>query len=144
MTYGFYGWEGANVPPVSTEFPGITDPRALYRCLLQLWSADTCAPRMRSRWPKEHPSYGQCSVTAFLAQDIFGGQVFGVPLPDGNFHCFNRVGSCVFDLTSEQFDGPLSYEACPEQFRDAHFSKAEKHGRYLLLRSRLRELCSGK
>jgi len=142
VKYGFYGWEGANVLPVSNEFPGIGNPRDLYECLMALWSADTCAPRMRSDWEKEHPSFGQCSITSFLAQDIFGGEVFGVPLPDGNFHCFNRVGNCVFDLTSEQFHEPLSYEACPQQSRDAHFAKAEKFARYELLRSKLAAYCA--
>lgn len=140
MKYGFYGWEGANVPPLHGEdFPGIANPRDLYARLMAVWSADTCAPRMRDAWAGEHPSFGQCSVTAFLAQDIFGGEVLGVPLPDGNFHCFNRVGGCVFDLTSEQFRQALSYEACPVQSRAAHFAKQEKYERYLLLRERVKK-----
>jgi hypothetical protein len=142
MRYGFYGWEGANVPPVTDEFPGISNPKDLYVRLMRIWDADTCAPRMRKNWANEHPSFGQCSVTAFLAQDIFGGEVFGVPLPDGNFHCFNRVGNCVFDLTSEQFPCALSYEACPPQSRDAPFAKAETLARYELLRSRLLRSCT--
>ena len=63
----------------------------------------------------------------FLAQDIFGGKVFGVPLGDGNVHCYNVVGDCVFDLTSEQFgEAELNYENNPEQFREEHFAKKEE------------------
>ena len=131
--YRFYGWEGATL----RDARGLT-PRQYYDLLRTLWSAETCAPRLRAQWTPENCTLGQCSITAFLMQDLYGGKVYGVPLPDGNFHCFNVVGSCVFDLTSEQFgDERLCYEGCPEQRREAHFAKAEKRQRYELLRARL-------
>ena len=134
----FYGREQADVPPVSPGYASVRDPRTLYSLLLGAWCAETCAPRMRKDWSPDNPTLGQCSVTAFLAQDIFGGRVYGVPLEDGNFHCFNKVGDCVFDLTSEQFgDAALDYENCPEQFREVHFAKEEKKQRYELLKARL-------
>ena len=135
----FYGREGADVPPVSPEYASVRDPRMLYDLLAGVWCAETCAPRMRQDWSPENPTYGQCSVTAFLAQDIFGGEVYGVPLEDGNCHCFNRVGDCVFDLTSEQFgDTVLDYTGCTEQFREIHFAKTEKKLRYEDLKARLK------
>ena len=86
----------------------------------------------------ENRTLGQCSITAFVMQDIYGGKVFGVPLGDGNFHCFNAVGDCVFDLTSEQFgDTALDYSHCPEQSRAVHFAKAEKKARYEKLKAAL-------
>lgn len=86
---------------------------------------------------------GQCSVTAFLAQDIFGGDVYGILRPDGNYHCYNMVGDCVFDLTSEQFgDEALSYEDNPRQSREVHFAKEEKRLRYEYLKNGLmKKLC---
>ncbi len=133
--YRFYGWEHADI----MDAEGRT-PREYYDLLKDAWCVETCAPRMRSEWSRENPTLGQCSITAFLLQDIFGGKVCGVPLPDGNFHCFNVVGDCVFDLTSEQFgDVALDYRNRPEQFRDVHFAKDEKYSRYLLLRQRLLE-----
>ena len=36
--------------------------------------------------------------------------MYGVPNFDGSFHCFNKVGNAVFDLTSEQFDHPIEYK----------------------------------
>ena len=133
MEYRFYGWEKANI----TDSRGLT-PRDYYDLLCDAWCAETCAPRMRKDWSPDNPTLGQCSITAFLMQDIYGGKVYGVPLEDGNFHCFNAVGSCVFDLTSEQFgEIRLDYENCPEQFREIHFSKAEKRQRYELLKERL-------
>lgn len=133
--YRFYGWENADI----TDAEGRT-PREYYDLLKNAWCVETCAPRMRSEWSGENPTLGQCSITAFLLQDIFGGKVCGVPLPDGSFHCFNVVGDCVFDLTSEQFkDVALDYRNRPEQFRDVHFAKDEKYRRYLLLGQRLLE-----
>ena len=96
--YNFYGWETADVK----DDRGLT-PRDYYTLLLRLWSADTCAPRMRDEWREDNPTLGQCSITAFLMQDIYGGKVYGIPREGGNFHCFNNVEGCVFDLTSEQF-----------------------------------------
>ena len=140
MSYRFYGWERADVPAVNAGFAGIRTPRDLYDALKPLWCADTCAPRMQADWTPENPTLGQCSITAFLAQDIFGGVVYGVPLKDGGFHCFNAVGDRVFDLTSEQFgDGKLSYDGCPEQLRRVHFAKEEKRLRYERLKRALLE-----
>ena len=138
MEYKFYGWEKADVPPVSDEYSRISDPRALYDMLSDIWCADTCAPRMRDGWTKENMTLGQCSITAFLAQDIFGGKVYGILRAGGNYHCYNVVGDCVFDLTSEQFGNEkLCYENNPEQFREVHFSKEEKRLRYEYLKKEL-------
>lgn len=133
MSYRFYGWQEAEV----RDARGRT-PRDYYDLLSKIWCAETCAPRMRQDWTEENRTLGQCSVTAFLMQDIYGGKVLGVPLEDGNFHCFNEAGGCVFDLTSEQFGNrELCYENCPEQDRKVHFAKEEKRLRYEKLRAAL-------
>lgn len=105
---------------------------------------ETCAPRLRGKWSEENKTCGQCSITAFLVQDLFGGQVYGVPLPDGNFHCYNVVDGHTFDLTSEQFRENLDYRDNPEQFRQVHFAKEEKRQRYELLKRKLLALCQNK
>ncbi len=144
MGYCFYGWEQALAPAVNENYGGIRTPRDLYDALLEIWCADTCAPRMRKDWSRENPTLGQCSITAFLAQDIFGGKVYGILRPGGNYHCYNVIGDCVFDLTSEQFgDEALSYEDNPEQFREVHFAKEEKRLRYEYLKKRLSERSRG-
>lgn len=140
MDYRFYGWERAVVPPVDDKYPDIQSPRDLYDKLSVIWCADTCAPRMRHLWTKENRTKGQCSITAFLAQDIFGGKVYGIPFEDGSVHCYNVVGDCCFDLTSEQFGDrakDLAYENNPEQFREVHFAKEEKRLRYERLKGLL-------
>ncbi len=133
MPYKFYGWETADI----RDDRGLT-PRDHYDKLLSVWCAETCAPRMRPDWCPENPTLGQCSVTAFLMQDIYGGKVYGVPLGDGNYHCFNIVDGCAFDLTSEQFgDEKLNYDDAEEQFREKHFAGEEKRLRYELLKEKL-------
>lgn len=139
MAYSFYGWEQANVPAVAKDYPKIETPLDLYDVLSEVWCKDTCAPRMQKDWSKDNKTLGQCSITAFLAQDIFGGKVYGIPRGGGNYHCYNVVGDCVFDLTSEQFgDEVLSYADQPQQLREVHFAKEEKRKRYEYLRQELK------
>ena len=126
---GFYGAES-----VSDEI------RELYRDLKHAWCAETCAPRMRPDWSEDNPTLGQCSIAVFVVQDLLGGRVYGVPLPDGSFHCYNEVGGMTFDLTSEQFgEEKLNYVNNPEQFREVHFASEEKRARYELLKKRLED-----
>lgn len=140
--YNFYGWENAMVNPINSGFSAISSPRKLYDILSDIWSAETCAPRMRRNWSPENKTLGQCSITAFLAQDLFGGKVYGIPREGGNFHCYNVIGDCVFDLTSEQFGDEaksLNYENNPEQLRKIHFAKEEKLQRYNFLKDALKK-----
>ena len=135
----FYGWKTANIK----DERGLSI-RDYYDILSDLWSIETCAPRLRDDWSEDNKTLGQCSITAFLIQDIFGGKVYGIPRSGGTFHCFNDVDGCVFDLTSEQFgDEKLDYSNCPEQFREVHFQKEEKRKRYELLKEKLHKALSG-
>lgn len=133
--YGFYGSDNCNIK----DERGLT-PRDYYDILSIIWCEYTCAPRLRQGWSPSDKTLGQCSITAFLMQDFYGGKVMGIPLKDGGFHCFNDVDGCVFDLTSEQFRGEiLDYENVSEQFREDHFAKTEKKERYEFLKKRLFE-----
>ena len=137
--YPFYGWEQATVPATREQYPGIRTPQDLYDALSEVWCEYTCAPRMRDKWSLENRTLGQCSITAFLVQDIFGGTVYGMVRPGGSYHCYNEVDGHVFDLTSEQFEGEeLCYEGNPVQSREAHFAKEEKRLRYEYLKEQLR------
>ena len=133
MGYKFYGWETADVK----DAEGRT-PRDYYDLLTDVWCRETCAPASRLVWSEENKTAGQCSITAFAIQDIYGGDVYGIPLDDGNFHCFNKVGDCVFDLTSEQFgDKVMDYEHSYLQDRNVHFANEDKKSRYELLKEKL-------
>ena len=138
MEYRFYGHDSKSVKPLNEDYSFIKDQRHLFDLLSKCWSIETCAPRYRKDWSKENMTLGQCSITAFLVQDIFGGEVYGVPLEDGGYHCFNKIGDVVFDLTSEQFgDVLLDYQNVKKQSREEHFTNQEKYERYLLLKDKL-------
>lgn len=143
MKYGFYGSETKSVTPINGEFKTIRDQRHLYELMQNVWCEYSCAPRMRKDWSKDNMTLGQCSITSFLIQDIFGGEVYGVKLEDGNFHCFNVVNDQCFDLTSEQFgDQKLEYTLAYPQSRESHFANNEKYQRYLYIKNKLKEIIS--
>ena len=103
----------------------------------RLLAAGDLRTTVQEKWSESNPTCGQCSITSFLVQDIFGGEVYGVPNGDGSFHCFNKVGDAVFDLTSEQFDHPIEYRLDFPQKRETHFAKTEKKSRYEALKGAL-------
>lgn len=139
--YAFYGANSADSKPINPAFSFVKNPRHLYDLLTKIWSKETCAPRLRPLWTAGNKTLGQCSITAFLAQDIFGGKVFGIKREGGNFHCYNQVENSIFDLTSEQFGNEkLDYSNNPIQLREIHFSKEEKKLRYEYLKSELLKL----
>lgn len=141
MTYKFYENENAaNVVAHDNEY-GVATAIDLYDKLLSAWSIDTCAPRLQPEWSEYNPTLGQCSITAFLAQDIFGGEVYGVKTGSG-INCYNVVNGISFDLTSEQFGEKakdLDYTPVLKQDREMpnHFGNGEKIERYELLKSLL-------
>ena len=137
--YKFYGWENSqNIHALNDDFKGINTPCDLYDALLNVWCEYSCTSRLRSKWSEENITVGQCSITAFLAQDIFGGDVYGILMPAGNFHCFNVVDGKIFDLTSEQFQGEkLDYTPKYKQSREKHFANDEKRKRYEYLSEEL-------
>ena len=103
-----------------------------------VWDIDTCASRLRDKWSKSNPTVGQCTITSFIIQDIFGGDVYGILLDDGNYHSFNYIDGVIIDMTKEQFDSRvLEYSLDNIQSRDVHFKNQEKYDRYKLLKRRI-------
>lgn len=137
--YEFYGADNCDVSPVTTELEWLRSPYDLYNALSDgIWRKETCAPRMQHEWSEENKTLGQCSITAFLVQDLFGGEVYGIPREGGNFHCYNVVDGKRFDLTSEQFGDEvrfLEYDDQYPQSREDHFSSIEKKERYEQLKA---------
>ena len=137
--YKFYGHETAGAPrPLENSLAWLKSPLDLYDALSDgLWRKETCAPRMQDEWTPENKTLGQCSITAFIVQDLFGGEVYGILRPGGNYHCYNVIGDARFDLTSEQFGEEakeLVYDDKHLQSREVHFAKKEKKARYEYLK----------
>ena len=49
------------------------------------------------------PAHNQCTVTAMVVQDYFGGEILALAMPGGGTHYLNLINEKVFDLTSDQF-----------------------------------------
>ena len=147
MEYKFLGHEtAADVKPLADRGLRPESLKELYDVLSDgIWRAETCAPRMRDEWSEDNKTWGQCSITAFLVQDIFGGEVYGILRPGGNYHCYNVIDGKQYDLTIEQFGDEaesLVYDDKNPQSREVHFAKEEKYQRYLLLKSLLEKALS--
>ena len=145
MEYGFLGHEtAAEVLPLGNSEYRLDSLLDLFDVLSDgIWRIETCAPRLRPDWSEANKTLGQCSITAFLVQDIFGGEVYGILRPGGNYHCYNVIGGKQYDLTIEQFGeeaGTLECDNSNPQSREVHFAKEEKHERYLLLKRLLKEV----
>ncbi|MCF0115807.1 MAG: hypothetical protein HUJ56_10670 [Erysipelotrichaceae bacterium] len=142
----FYGYEvTGNIRPISKEYKGINSPNELYDVLMKIFSRDTCTTRLRHIWSKDNPTCGQCSITALLVQDIFGGKVYEMDSPGGSIHSFNEVNGIVFDLTSEQFGDKVSeldYSLVSIQDRNMRLKNKEKLERYELLKRLVKEYCN--
>ena len=137
--YKFYGHETADKPrPLAADLAWLKSPLDLYDALSDgLWRKETCAPRMQDEWTPQNKTLGQCSITAFIVQDLFGGEVYGILRPGGNYHCYNVIGDARFDLTSEQFGEEakdLVYDDKHLQSREVHLAKEEKKARYEYLK----------
>lgn len=145
MGYRYYGNEVTGISKITDEYPGIETPRDLYDAMSHIWCEYSCAPRYRAEWSPENMTLGQCSITSFLVQDIFGGKVYGVPREEGVFHCFNIVDGKKFDITSEQYgDEVLTYTDEYEQSREEHFSNQDKYERYRYLCDELKKYCENR
>ncbi len=78
--------------------------QAVHTALRQAWS--TCSS---SKWTADDPAAGQCSPTALVVQEHFGGAILKTPF-DGAWHFYNRIGGQRFDFTAEQFGVAPVYE----------------------------------
>ncbi len=103
----FIGAGDYTIHPASdgVRFAWIETLDQLFYYLLKFcWSERTVSPSMKDIYDHaNNPSKGNCSITAALVQDIFGGELIRVePMPD-SFHTINRINGKYIDLTSDQF-----------------------------------------
>ncbi len=92
MSYQFWGWEHADAPAITEEYPGIHNLRQLYDALSKLWCADTCAPRMRKRLDKGKTlPWGNVPLPLFLSRIFLEERYTRVLRPGGNYHCYNVI-----------------------------------------------------
>ena len=147
MKYNYHNSGLTNVIAINKTYAGIETPDDLYRALDSCWTVDTCTERLREKYSSVNKTCGQCAITAFLFQDIFGGQIYGMKTKHGK-HWYNYVGGEVIDLTCEQFGEDakdLVYDISVDTLldtRESIWNETEKKERYLLLKANLEKFCS--
>jgi hypothetical protein len=82
---------------------GITNPGDLFDRLKEAWSLESSGS-----WSTENPAKGQCSVTALVVQDAFGGEILKT-YTRGGTHFYNLVDGVKWDMTISQFDRPIPF-----------------------------------
>jgi hypothetical protein len=91
----------------------ISTPPDLLPRLRRAWSHETGA-----KWREDNPACGQCSVTALVVQDVFGGEILTTRI-GGAWHFYNQIDGSRFDLTESQFTVRFSYEDRKKQCDEA-------------------------
>lgn len=71
------------------------------------WSRQTA-----SVWRGDNPAFGQCSVTALLAQEKLGGTLERTRVGDA-WHYYNRIDGERRDFTAAQFASAITYRDVP-------------------------------
>lgn len=134
--YKFYNASKADFYPIDEKFKNCGNLRDFYDILCKCWSIETAAPGCREKFLNFHITSGQCSITSFLIQDIYGGEVYGT-VNGGGFHSFNVINGVMIDLTSEQFANSQEYTLNYPQSRAKHFLDEDKEARYKLLKEKV-------
>jgi hypothetical protein len=88
-------------------------PVELYRRLTKAWSSET-----GSKWRRDNPACGQCSVTALVVQDLLGGELLKTRVA-GAWHFYNCIDGRRWDLTVTQFETPIGYDDLPSSRQEA-------------------------
>lgn len=87
-----------------TGFSRLFEEQRVFICLRSSWSKLTS-----SKWIVEKPECGQCSVTALVLHDLFGGEILKTRV-NGSLHFYNRINGEICDFTRTQFDQEIVYE----------------------------------
>lgn len=138
----FYGIEtSSNIKPISNDYK-INDLKDLFEILLNVWDDKTVSPGCLPVYNNENdPSKGQCTITAMLVQDIFGGTIRRIHVGMGT-HSLNEINGELYDLASDQFkvmNIPLNYEENEIADREKLNEDDNVYKRYLLLREKVLE-----
>lgn len=93
--------------------------------LKKCWSIESS-----SKWEKDNPSKGQCSVTALVIQNTFAGEILKTRV-NGQWHFYNRIDDQILDFTSSQFGEPIQYQNIAISVEEASKDTTEKQYEHL-------------
>lgn len=67
-----------------------------------------------TKWSRERPALGQCSPTALVVQDFFGGKLLKTRIGEA-WHFYNEIEGSTYDFTAEQFHEVPKYLDLPTE-----------------------------
>ena len=97
----------------------------LYNIFKKCWSIESS-----TRWEETSPSKGQCSVTALVIHDCFGGTILKTRV-DGAWHFYNKINDQILDLTSDQFKSAIDYQDIESSVDEAFTDCSKEQYEYL-------------
>lgn len=97
----------------------------LYKIFKKCWSIESS-----SKWEEDSPWKGQCSVTALVVHDHFGGKILKTNI-NGQLHFYNKIDNQVIDLTSEQFSSRVDYQDIESSVEEAFTDTSQKQYEFL-------------
>lgn len=105
----------------------------LKRALEKSWSRETSADS--ENWTPENPTWGQCTVTALIVQDYFGGKLMRTKVDEFGSHYWNKLPDGEEkDLTRSQFPEGTIIPPGKTKSRKYALSYPKTRRRYALLR----------
>ncbi len=119
----------------------------LTRVLSKAWSLETASPKSRPKWSIDNKALGQCTVTALVVNDLFGGDII---YDTENNHMWNLLpDGTEQDFSREQFEGEVNFNHGLAVTRDEILNSekaeiAETAKRYMVLASKVKELLAVK
>lgn len=139
----FYGIETSEaIKPITDEYK-LNNLKEMFEALLNTWDDETVSPGCLPVYNHDNdPSKGECTITAMLVQDIFGGTIRRIYVGTGT-HSLNEINGNFYDLTSDQFtvmNIPLNYEENEIADRERLNNDDNVYKRYLLLRDKLKDV----
>lgn len=116
----------------------------LKAALEQSWCAESAYFSDRKNWTKENSAMGQCTVTALIVYDFFGGKIVrGYSQEYKLFHYWNLIDGNKIDLTYSQFINKPDINftnICYKQKEELLKIKSVRYRYFLLKRNVLRIL----
>jgi hypothetical protein len=89
------------------------DRERVLRALRKSWSHETS-----TKWSAPNPALGQCSVTALVVQQRFGGRLLKTRVGEA-WHFYNEIDGEVCDFSAEQFENAVNYQHAPATREEA-------------------------
>lgn len=104
------------------------------------WSEKTRNPDIKEQWTLENAAYGQCTPTALIVYDLYGGKII---YDKKNFHVWNELpDGTEVDFSRIQFKKPVifhvyKYKTKDEILNSDHGKRTQMQERYELLKKRV-------